>query len=413
MKVLVIGAGAAGLRAAHLLHGQGIDVAVVEARDRVGGRLHTIRTPNGYWDAGGEWIDSDHRRVLALMSELGIGLETTDTMGGWLKFGSERWSEDDPPASMREAEASFLDLAHRDKDDPTVVDRTLADSLNSVVASAEGKWYVTAKYRSDEGEDLDLVGWRCWLQAYRYYAQREGGEMSQYRVAGGAQVIADRLAEVLPRVDVGRQVLGIEQSPESVTIGFDDGSSETADLAIVTCPPPIVAKWNWIPALPTMAAWSKARMGCAVKVSLHYETKFWVADGFPGRLLADRPFQQLWDSSHGDANVLQFYVCGGEGRRLKEGTTVVDEWLEGAEEVLPGVRSRLREFRIHDWCSDPFSLGGFSTWGTEDDTEVKPYLAQPHMRVHFAGEHTATWCGFIEGALESAERVAQEVLCRS
>lgn len=233
--------------------------------------------------------------------------------------------------------------------------------------------------------------------------------MSQYRVSGGAQLIADEMARKVPNLHLGREVKGLEQAGESVWVHFKDGSREAADVAVITCPAPIVAELEWQPELPTMAAWRRARLGCAVKVSIQMKASFWDGHEFPGRLLSDRSFQQLWDSSHGDAMILQFYVCGCEGRRLTEGNHVVEGWLDEAEQCLPDLRSQMIGYQVHDWSSDPFSRGGFSTWGLNDDIGVRPFLSQTHGRVHFAGEHTASWCGFIEGALESAERVAEEV----
>jgi monoamine oxidase len=94
---------------------------------------------------------------------------------------------------------------------------------------------------------------------------------------------------------------------------------------------------------------------------------------------------------------------------LSKDHSLVASWLVQAEEVLPGLHAHLQDITVIDWNSCDMSRGGFSCWPAGHQMAVRPRLGQSHGRLHFAGEHTAAWSGFIEGALESAERVVEEI----
>ena len=124
----------------------------------------------------------------------------------------------------------------------------------------------------------------------------------------------------------------------------------------------------------------------------------------------DGPIQQTWDASFGEAHLLTAYVCG---QSAMEWAGLGDPVRAGVFELatlVPEAASTYKRGWFTNWQSDPFSRGAFSHLAPGYVLEHMEFIGKPEGRIHFAGEHTASWIGFIEGALESAERVVPEVL---
>lgn len=385
MRVAVIGAGISGLRAAMLLEKAGVDVEVFEARDRVGGRTWTIKA--GEYDAGGEWIDSDHKRMIALIEELGLKLAPSSGprqvfYGGAMRTTDDLWPE------MEQADDRFWQLAH----EGYPAGETLGDLIAAASDNEMGRWWLTANLRSDEGTDPDQVGFDGWLDFYKHYQDREGGELSAYRVQGGMGQVTVKMAALLRGpIHLEHELLAIEsgrmrfrktkslfgRAKELVVDGFDH--------VVISLPPPCVARVVFDPPLPTEQDEAFRTCGFApiVKVA-------WV--GREGRsAFYNSPMQQTWEGGWGTRRVMIAYICGRDAQAFSRG----EEPLDG------GV--------LHDWINDPFAGGGFS-YMRPGFLRLKDWLSKPWGKLHFVGEHTGGWMGFFEGAVESAERAVGEIL---
>jgi monoamine oxidase len=129
-------------------------------------------------------------------------------------------------------------------------------------------------------------------------------------------------------------------------------------------------------------------------------------------MLCDGPLQQTWDASLGEAPVLAAYVCGEEAVRWGELGDPVAAGLYELGKIFPDAPAHFVRGWFHNWVKDPFSRGGFSHLTPGYVIEHMAHMAPPEGRIFFAGEHTSLWIGFLEGALESAERVVREVVGR-
>lgn len=406
-----------------LLEKAGFDVRLFEARSRVGGRLHTVDEGNGVvYEAGGEWIDSDHYRCLGLLSE--FDLEPVQPKPwpkklihkGSVSTEAHIWNEaleDDlrVEAAARELCRDLLTPPWKNGTKAHLDQRSLADFLNEHTQSEKGLWYVTAKYRSDEGEDPDKIGLLGWLVGFMNYLERDGDVMSAYRVPGGFGALCKKMASRLraePRLS--SPLRRVRQDPLGVTLMFDHGQARF-DRVILTLPPPILEQIVFEPALPVSkrCAMEGCRMGRTIKLMWEFEHPWWEGEEWGGAMLCDGPLQQTWVEGC-EAPVLCAYVAGDGAA---EWAGMGDPVNAGVYELAKLHRDAPRHFKrgwAHCWPCDPYARGGFSHLAPGYVLEHMEHIAPAVGRIHFAGEHTAQWTGFIEGALESAERVTQEIL---
>lgn len=409
MKIGVVGAGPAGLHAALALQ-RDHQVEVFEARDRPGGRLWTATA--GY-EAGGEWIDADHRRVLASLSSCGIVPVTEEAEYRVFHRGIGTWG---PTESMSAAKEEVDDAAAylarqvtATPWDSEMEDRlTVADFIEECCPS-EDRWWPTVYYRSDEGEDLDRIGLLGWLTGYRNYLEREAGASSTYRVPGGMTGWIQEVVCQLRRPLHFHHVLrGVLQSGDQVWLDFG-GEAMAFDRVVLAIPPRCLERILFEPDLPVdkRRAIEGCRMGRTIKIGLVYRTRWWERSGWSGYLFTDAPLQQVWPSVGSAA--LCAYIGGEDALSWLDHPNPVRAAAIALEEHIPGGLDQLIGGTLHDWVSDPYSRGGFSHLAPGYVKGPMQHIFEPVGRIHFAGEHVSLWTGFIEGALESAENVVGEI----
>lgn len=418
-----MGAGASGLRAAQLLELAGHQVTVFEARDRVGGRLHTVHLPDGgCYDAGGEWLDSDHLRCLSLLAELGLAAEPTEQWPGRVVCRGDEASEarvwPDAEADYNAVEEAATELCAKLASPPwqsielAVLDQeTLADFLDKHCISQRGRWFMEAVLRSDEGEDASQVGLLGWLAGYQKYLNRAEGSMSAFRIGGGAEALCQAMADTLAQPPLlNRTLRSVEAKDEVVELWFD-GEMAFFDRVVLTLPPKALLQVDFFGgiSLEKELAWEVVGSARAIKVCLMFRRPFWREKGWTGRLLTDLPCQQLWDGGRDGAHILNAYICGDQADRIRQSSDPVGRVLRALAEIEPRAQDEFVDGWLHDWVEDEFAQGAFTSLSVGSVMGALPYMSEAEGRIHFAGEHTSTWTGFIEGALESAERVAAEI----
>lgn len=417
----VVGCGLAGLRAATLLERAGVEVRLFEARPRPGGRVVTVNDDAGrpLYEAGGEWIDAEHGRVLGLLAEHGLEARPRPAEAGKVFFRGEETTEDELWPDARADETAVEELARslcRDLtwDSPRAAEldgRSVAEFLAAEARSERGRFWLDAKYRADEGDDLTRVGLAGWLVGFLLYAEREGGEMCAFHLPiSGSELCARMLSRLAARPELGRVLSGVRQGPGGVTLEFTDGTPARVDAAILALPPPCVLALDLDLPPRQRAAMAACRMGRAVKLCLEFSEPWWRAAGWSGALTSDGPLQQTWDASIGERPVLAAYAVGEEAAAWTRRADPVAGGLAELERLCPGASRTFVGGRLHDWVSPPHTGGVHSHYQPGFVTGHLAHLATPAGRVCFAGEHTAVWSGFMEGALESGERAAREVL---
>ena len=429
MRVAVVGAGMSGLQTALLLEASGCQVTVFEARDRIGGRLQTVSNSNGpSFEAGGEWIDADQPLVHALVEKHQGRLDEAVREPALAIFRGEMRRTDDLWPDLLVDEETVERMARsmaRELNMPAWSNSkfakyealTLSSFIRQHCVSDRGHWWMTANLRSDEGDDLTKIGLLGWLTGYIHYVDRENlnrgeSEMSAYRAPMGFTQLLESMAnELKGDIILAAPLRKVAHTTTGVTLHFES-KREVFDAVVLTLPPPCLERVIFEPALSgsKRCAIEACEMSRAIKIVWEFKNAWWKERGFCGRLHCDGALQQLWEGSRGSSNILTAYICGD---RAVEWTNLADPINAGVYELtqyFPEAKEHFIQGQMFDWINDPYSLGAFSHYAPGYTLGHAENMGASHGRIHFAGEHTATWVGFIEGALESAHRVVGEVL---
>jgi monoamine oxidase len=443
VDVVVVGAGLAGLCAARELVRRGKTCVVVEARDRVGGR--TLSQPLGHdtIDLGGQWIGPTQDRLAALASELGVAtfpqyhtgrkllswggklagyagdlprlsvlaqLELLRTDWRWKRFVKQI----PPEAPWRAARALEWD------------GMTLETWKRRHLRSAGARLFVDVVTRAvltSEPRDVSFLfflSYLRWGHGLESLISIKGGAQ-QGRFIGGAQQLSVRLAEQLsPRVILSAPVRSIEQDAQGVVVRTD-ASVYRARYAIVAVPPLLAGRIHYSAALPARRDQLTARMpmGSVIKYVATYERPFWREAGFSGEAVSDTGITVTTfdDTSHdGRQPALVTFSDARAARDWSDRSpdirrqAVLDEFVRffGPQAARP------LAFAEKNWNDDPWSRGCYvGVAGPGTLTTFGEALREPCGRIHWSGTETATeWMGYLDGAIQSGQRAAEEVATR-
>lgn len=403
--IAVVGAGIAGCRAANLLASGGADVVVIEASDRIGGKIWTQKFESGgFWEGGGEWIDNEHKRALEAIQQFGSGIEISSQYPGRLVWRDQVAKESRPWPIAAKDEERFYEAVFSDSPD---ADIDVASLIEGVASSEEGKWLIEARIRSDEGTDASELGLRAFRQGQELYLRRTGGEMSSMISKDSLQRVCEQMLRVAG-IDLclRQRVVSVRRRESQFTVQLADGHEIHCDEVIFAVPPKALAKIEFATLVPheVIYAIQSVRQGSIVKTAYKFQVPFWLEQYDSARVLTDKWIQQVWDESREGSYALCGYTCGRAAEMLND-ESALTRGLNDIEELFPGSRVFFMESMICDWRENGFSyLPPGIDW---NDLEI---LKRPHDGLHFAGEFVSTWTGFIEGALESAERVVEEII---
>jgi monoamine oxidase len=442
VDVVVVGAGLAGLLAARELLAANVSVLVLEARDRVGGRLLNHTLANGsVVEVGGQWVGPTQDRVLALAEELGVGLFPTYTEGehflaidGAVKryVGEDFALPGDASADVEETWAHLSEMAaeipldgpwqaeNADTWDAQTLESWLVAKAKTGVGLGYWRTMVPALFSAGTAE-MSLLHFLFYCRSGgtldRLVATHDGAQES--RLEGGSQRLALRLADRLgDAVRLGAPVTAIRQDDEGVEVTYDDGGVG-ADRAIVALPPTLAGRIRYSPALPPLRdqLTQQVPMGYVIKVQIAYPEPFWRAEGLSGSVFSlDDEVSVIFDNSPQDLScgVLLGFLEGRHGRRAgklapeqrKELILSVFAKFFGSRAADP------EEYVERDWAAEEWSRGCYGArFGTGVWTGYGEALREPVGRIHWAGTETAeVWNGYMDGAIRSGERAAREVL---
>jgi monoamine oxidase len=445
--VVVVGAGLAGLSAARELQDHGHEVLVLEARDRLGGRVYDhVLTNGGVIELGGQYCTPSRFQTVAnhaiaeLAGTIAGGLEETHDDGRkLLHFGgrTRRYKGTIPPlrpAGLVDFALARRRLARVAADIPTAAPWS-APNARQLDRVTVGDW-ASRTMRTDAGRALFRMATEAILAAdpdevpmlhLTSYLARNGsltamlttsGGAQSHRIRGGPQALATALAEpfassVLTRAAVSR----IEWSDSSVTVHHTEGTVRAREV-IVAVPPPLAARIAYEPALPAARDHLTQRMpqGAAIKLVAIYNEPFWREQRLSGQAALDRgEIRVIFDHSplEADVGALAGYALGAGAFQLSRASA--QQRRAALVDVLAhlfGPRARRLESYIEcDWVNDPWARGGYNCYTTPATlTTLGQHLGAPLGPLHWAGTETARHgFGSMSGAVLSGRRAAAEV----
>jgi monoamine oxidase len=443
VEVAVVGAGLAGLSAARALRAAGRQVVVLEARDRVGGR--TLNEPIGdgqVVEIGAQWVGPTQDRMYALIDELGLETFPTHVAGANLFERSgrvSRYSGTIPranPVGLVEVGLALRRLNAMAREVPLEAP-WMAPKAERWDSQTFATW-MRRNVRTQAARDilrLAIIGvWACEprdvsLLHVLFYTRSAGslelltdteGGAQQDRVVGGTQLISLRMAEELGegKVEVSAPVRSIRHAADGVTVE-SDRLTVSARRAIVAVAPALAGRIAYEPALPAVRDGLTQRMpmGSVVKCMAVYERPFWRERGLSGAVTSvSGPVSVGFDNSppDGTPGVLLGFLEGSAARAHADLSpdqrrrAVADSFARmfGPEAAEPIA------YVDKAWAADPWSrgcYGGFMGPGAWSDHGAA--LRRPIDPIHWAGAETATvWNGYMDGAVSSGHRAAEEVL---
>lgn len=439
--VIVVGGGFAGATAARELFDAGKKVALVEARDRLGGRTHTIKTfKDQLIDVGGIWIGPTQKKVMALVRKHNVSVFPTFNQGrGVLDDEGQVSTYDGVIPELNLVALADFGLAQKKLDDlaQTVDMNEPWKTPNAFELDAQslGHWVIenthTRKSRklmmgameqlfSADPRRVSLLHAMFFVKANTntdtLFAV-EGG-LQQYRFRDGTISLIDKLVEPFrSSVFLNSPVLSIEQSENSVTVIGADFRAR-AKRVVMALPPALAGRIEYSPMLSSDRdhLTQSVPMGSVIKFFTFYDNRFWAERGLSGQIVSlDGPIFSTFDNSiEGKGGMLVGFMVGSiadKMRRLpseERKQKVLDHLalLFGKEAAQPAFYEEM------DWSKERYSHGCFLGYLTPGVwTGLGHALWQPEGRIHWAGTETArNGNGYIEGAVDSGYRVASEIL---
>jgi monoamine oxidase len=444
-RVIVIGAGLAGLSAAYELTGAGHDVTVLEARTRPGGRVLTLRDPFAdglYAEAGAARVPDHHHFTLKYVDLFGLTLEPfapPDLPSVYYVRGQRvrmaegqrvEWPYDLTPEEralglngMQQKYMWSVLSELGDVTDPKWPSRETLEKYDHLNRSD----FWRSRGASAEAVALLSVGGiddrvETWSTLFMLRNQALNQKFTRYyKLSGGTDRLPKAFASRLSaKIHYASPVVKIEQDTRRVKATVDRaGTYHTlmGDYLICAVPFSVQKNIQVVPAfsIEKQSAVEQLPYLSVSKIFLQSKTRFWINEGLGGVVRTDLPISQLWDVTHGQPGtrgILQAYPVSLNSRRVSQmaESDRVAFALEHAERIYPGMKDHFEGGLTKCWDEDPWALGASAYYKPGQFRSILPHVARPEGRIYFAGEHTSVWIdGWMQGALESGNRVAHEV----
>ncbi len=446
-KVLIIGAGMAGLVAAYELKRRGHDPVILEARNRVGGRVYTLRAPFAepglHAEAGAMRLPATHDLTLHYCHHFNLELMPF-TMGnprGYYYLQGKKWRIED---YHKDPLALGFDVAEheRGKTHSQLWDEAIKELTDLLAQRGDDAWEEIIQ-QHDEKSTREFLEGRRWSEAaielYGLLENQEAEmnysfvellreEVGQFysnlsQIVGGSDRLPLAFYEHLKtNVRLGAEVHALSQDAHSVTAYYKTAAgrfTEKADYMILTIPFPVLRHIEVLK--PFSHAKQKAirqlHYDASTKIFMQCRRRFWEEDEgiFGGGTVTDLPIRNVYYPDHGRETgrgvLLASYTWAEDAQRW--GSLSPEDRIEQAIEDVAQIHPQiLKEFEVGasvSWHDDKFAGGAFALFEPGQQTRLYNTIIAPEGRIHFAGEHASLAHAWIQGALESGLRAAWEV----
>lgn len=416
---VIIGSGFAGLAAAYKLKNAGWQVTVLEARDRIGGRVFSYRMPQNkelICELGAEWVGESHERIKALCADFKIPLQKHQFDDHLLRDGRVyrpgAWGfSDKAKAAFEKAKGAYEKL--------TTLEERKLDGLD---------WWTYLEKIGFSEDDLllrDLVDSTDFGESIRHvsaysalaeYAESSPKNEMDYKMTGGNSRLTEEFVKRIgaENIKTGALVTEIIQYKGTVTVKTETESFR-ADACICTVPTHSLLKIKFNPPLPAAQREAAEKLIYAriCKNSVLYEKRFWKDENFS--LVSDMTSHYYFHSTQGqpgEEGILTAYAIGEKADVLSSQSderrmNIIARDLVDFDTDAPKLA---RAIASYAWQRDRYTDGAYALYRPGQWFGIRPVLQKPHGKVLFAGEHLADWQGFMEGAVETGEAAAASLI---
>lgn len=416
-EVIIVGAGAAGLMAARELSARGKQVLLLEARDRIGGRIHTITDPAFAQpvEGGAEFIHGNLKQTLSLLKEANIPYQIAE---------GEIWRSENGRLFQQEDFIEHYDLLmkalEQQKEDMSVYEFLEENFKDEKYHSLKKSIYsYTEGYYAGDVHKASILFLREELQ---------GTDEEQYRVQGGYKQLVEHLYEICKKqgcqVELSAPVTNIQWQHRQVQVNTATGKTYTAQQVIITVPLGVLQNntINFSPSIDVqVAAAQQMGFGAVIKVLLQFKEPFWQQDNRLAKMsfLFSKAAIPTWWTQHPQPSALLTGWCTGPAaQQLKEHTDkhILEMALQSLEQIfqkpIPELQQQLKGWQVHNWTQDTYTQGGYAYVTTQTKEAIRLLSTPVDNTLFFAGEalHDGVDVGTVEAALRNGLEVAQRIL---
>ncbi|HYJ47939.1 MAG TPA: NAD(P)/FAD-dependent oxidoreductase [Pyrinomonadaceae bacterium] len=419
-SAIVIGAGLSGLAAAYQLKQAHWGVTVLEARERMGGRVlsYSFQGSDLICEMGGEWVGESHERLKALCHDFGIELKDHRFAASLMRNGVvSRPNEWDFSPQAKAAFEKFRKRYER----YTLSEKKRLDRfdwwtwLEEIGFTQDDLLLRDLQDSTDFGESIRHVS--AFAAASEYFESSPANEMDYKMVGGNSRLVrefASRIGE--GAIHTGTIVEEIRERAGRVTVRTNKGTF-TADACVCTVPPRVLDKIRFDPPLASAYADAAEQLQYAriIKNSVLFDRRFWGEENFS--LVSDATSHYYFHSTKdqpGAQGILCSYAVGEKADVLASQSDARRSEIV-TRDLLPfnpEAQGLARAIQSYAWQRDIYTGGAYALYRPGQWFTIRPILQRPHGKVLFAGEHLADWQGFMEGAVVTGEEAAKALTGR-